>query len=237
MNYYITKLLFIIFSLVISNSAFALSGFEVNQLIKSYLQNHGFDSSPSLNENRVFKDCNDLTINKLFGNFKTVTVSCKKPIQWKIAVRTHLITSNKNNLKFFSEIRNDNISLINNVLVLNTNLSKGEVIQEEDLIFKSFSSSIGNGFYSDKNQLIGRKLKQNINQGQIIKSRHLEQNWMIEKGQSVIISSNIGKVGVIMQGTAKEDGHFNEIIKVSNNSSGKIIEGIIINEKKILIKN
>ena len=60
---------------------------------------------------------------------------------------------------------------------------------------------------------------------------------MIEKGQSVIISSNIGKVGVIMQGTAKENGHFNEIIKVTNNSSGKIIEGIIINEKKILIKN
>ena len=60
---------------------------------------------------------------------------------------------------------------------------------------------------------------------------------MIEKGQSVIINSNIANIKVIMEGIAEENGHFNEIIKVSNISSGRIIEGIIINEKKILIKN
>jgi len=234
-NYY-KKLLIIITAFLISNSAYALTGLEINNLIKSHLSKNGYDSSPSLNEKRVFKDCHDIQVNKLFGNFKTVTVSCNQPITWKIAVRTHLIIPKKKTQKIFTE--KNNIELFDeNVLVLNTNLSKGEVIQEKDLIYKSFNSSIGKGFYTDKDQLIGRKLKQSINKGQIIKSRHLKQNWMIEKGQSVIISSIIGNVGVIMQGIAKEDGHFNEIIKVANNSSGKIIEGKIINEKKILIKN
>jgi len=38
-----------------------------------------------------------------------------------------------------------------------------------------------------------------------------------------------------MEGNALENGHFNELIKVENVSSGKIIQGKIINEKKILI--
>ncbi len=120
---------------------------------------------------------------------------------------------------------------------MNTNLKKGEIIQASDLAYKKFNHSIGNGYFIVQEQLIGRKLKQSLSLGQPIKSRHLEQNWMIEKGQSVIINSNIGSINVIMKGIAEENGHFNEIIKVSNVSSGKIIEGIIINEKKILIKN
>jgi flagella basal body P-ring formation protein FlgA len=38
-----------------------------------------------------------------------------------------------------------------------------------------------------------------------------------------------------MQGNALENGHFNELIKVKNISSGKIVQGRVINEKKILI--
>ena len=43
------------------------------------------------------------------------------------------------------------------------------------------------------------------------------------------------KINVKMDGNALQNGHLNEWIKVRNNSSGKVVEGKIINEKKILI--
>ena len=38
-----------------------------------------------------------------------------------------------------------------------------------------------------------------------------------------------------MDGNALQNGHLNEWIKVRNISSGKVVEGKIVNEKKILI--
>ena len=38
-----------------------------------------------------------------------------------------------------------------------------------------------------------------------------------------------------MDGSALQNGHLNEWIKVRNKSSGKVVEGKIIDEKKILI--
>ena len=58
---------------------------------------------------------------------------------------------------------------------------------------------------------------------------------MVSEGQSVIIFSNLYDINVRMEGKAIENGHFNELIKVENISSGKIIQGKVINEKKILI--
>ena len=213
------------------DSVFALTGSDINNKIKSHLSEIGLESYPNLNNKRVFKDCINLKIEKLFKDYKTVVVFCNKPVNWKIAVRTNIIYKNK----ISNNVAEDNSETQG--LVLNTNLKKGEIIQDKDLTFKKISGSSGNGFFTVKEQLIGRKLKQNLKLGQIIKSRHLAQNWMIKKGQSVNINSNIGNIRVIMKGIAEENGHFHEIIKVSNISSGKIIEGIIMNEKKILIKN
>ena len=58
---------------------------------------------------------------------------------------------------------------------------------------------------------------------------------MVSEGQSIIIFSDLHGINVRMQGSALENGHFNELIKVKNISSGKIVQGRVINEKKILI--
>jgi len=58
---------------------------------------------------------------------------------------------------------------------------------------------------------------------------------MVSEGQSIIIFSDLYGINVRMQGSALENGHFNELIKVKNISSGKVVQGRVINEKKILI--
>ena len=114
-------------------------------------------------------------------------------------------------------------------------MKKGELIYEKDLIFDFKSKSVGNGYFIDKNVLIGREVNQNLSRGQIIRVRHLKERFTVIEGQAIIIYAELNGINVKMEGNALENGHLNEMIKVKNNSSGKVVEGKIINEKKILI--
>ena len=225
--------IFILFFLIANSAqANAVTGNEIKALIINYLDNKNINSKPIIKENRVFKKCgHELNIRPLFNNFKTVIVSCNKPLKWQITIRTNADSTPKiHSKKKINEISNS-IKLI----TLRNNLKKGEVIQKHDLKFDYKSNSVGNGFFESFDKLVGRKINQNLSKGQVIKIRHLEENFMVSEGQSIIIFSDLYGINVRMQGNALENGHFNELIKVKNISSGKIVQGRVINEKKILI--
>ena len=57
---------------------------------------------------------------------------------------------------------------------------------------------------------------------------------MVEEGQSILIISDLNGIKVKMEGNALQNGHFNELIKVKNLSSGKIVQGKIVNEKRMI---
>ena len=232
----ISYLIYIIFISLISNPAFALTGKEVSETITNYLSKKGYNSDPVIKESRQFKNCDHrLDVKGVFQDYKTVFVSCNEPLNWKIAIRTNArpVTIQKSE-KFEKETLIDENQ--NGVLFLNTSLKRGEVIQEFNLVKIDDNRPKGNGYFVDKGQLIGRKLKQNLSSGQVVRSRHLEQNWMIEKDQMVLLIANVNGVAVESKGIALENGHFNELIQVSNSSSGKIVEGRIVNAKNIFVK-
>ena len=225
--------IFILFFLIINaGQANALTGNEIKTLIINYLDIKNIKSDPIIKENRIFKKCvHELNIRPIFNNFKTVIVSCNKPLKWQITIRTNADSTTKiYTRKDINKIPNS-IKLI----TLKNNLKKGEVIQKHDLKFDYKSNSVGKGFFESFDKLIGRKINQNLSKGQVIKTRHLKENFMVSEGQSIIIFSDLHGINVRMQGNALENGHFNELIKVKNISSGKIVQGKIINEKKILI--
>ena len=229
---FIIQIFILLFLIVNSAQANAVTGNEIKALIINYLDNKNINSKPIIKENRVFKKCgHELNIRPLFNNFKTVIVSCNKPLKWQITIRTNADSAPKiHNKKKTNKISNS-IKLI----TLKNNLKKGEVIQKHDLKFDYKTNSVGNGFFESFDNLVGRKINQNLSKGQVIKIRHLEENFMVSEGQSIIIFSDLYGINVRMQGNALENGHFNELIKVKNISSGKIVQGRVINEKKILI--
>ena len=226
--------LFLLHSIILySNSSFAITGSEIKNLVANFLEEKGLNSSPMIKENRVFKQCNHkLKINPIFKDFKTVVVSCKDPLKWQITIRTN--TTNKNSFKQSTPLGGHSDHLIT-LVILKHNLKKGEVIQLQDLKYTNKKDTIGNGYFINFENLIGRKLKQNLSRGQVIKSRHLEENFMVEEGQSILIFSDLNGIKVKMTGNALQNGHFNELIKVKNLSSGKIVQGRIVDEKKIFI--
>ena len=226
------KFFILLFIIIKAGQANAITGNEIKSLVINYLDNKGINSEPIIKENRLFKKCaHELNIRALFNNFKTVIVSCNNPFKWQIAIRTNSDSTPKTSSK-------KNISKISNsikLITLKNNLKKGEVIQKNDLKFDYKLSSIGKGFFENFDNLIGREINQNLSRGQVIKTRHLKENFMVAEGQSIIIFSDLHGINVRMQGSALENGHFNEFIKVKNLSSGKIVQGKIVNEKKILI--
>ena len=152
-------------------------------------------------------------------------------MKWQITIRTNANSTPK----IHSKKKINKISNSIKLITLRNNLKKGEVIQKHDLKFDYKTNSVGNGFFESFDKLVGRKINQNLSKGQVIKIRHLEENFMVSEGQSIIIFSDLHGINVRMQGNALENGHFNELIKVKNISSGKIVQGRVINEKKILI--
>ena len=215
-----------------SIQAFSITGDEIKILIINYLDEKNIVSDPIVKENRSFKECShELKIKEIFNDFKTVIVSCQKPLKWRLAVRTNA------NFKKKSYRKLDNINTSNKIklITLKNNLKKGEIIQTFDLQYEYKSKSVGKGFFENFNKLVGREINQNLSRGQVIKTRHLKENFMVKEGQSIVIFSNLYGINVRMEGNALENGHFNELIKVENISSGKVIQGKVKNEKKILI--
>ena len=94
----------------------------------------------------------------------------------------------------------------------------------------------GVGYFHDIDDVVGRKAKRAININQIIRSRHLAFDYAIQKDQSVIIESKIGPVTVVSAGIAIADAQLGERVKVKNNSSGLVVEGVVISAKKVRIK-
>ena len=229
---YFSFLLALLVCLFSSIQAYSLTGSEVRETIIEYLNQKNIVSDPIIKGNRSFKKCDhDLKIKEIFNDYKTVLVSCQKPLKWSLTVRTNA------NFKQKSLTKLNNSNTLNKIklITLKNNLKKGEVIQEIDLQFEYKSKSVGKGFFENFDKLVGREINQNLSKGQVIKTRHLKENFMVSEGQSVIIFSNLYGINVRMEGNALQNGHFNELIKVENISSGKIIQGKVINEKKILI--
>ena len=215
-----------------TSQALAITGKEIKELIKEHLLRHGITSNPLIRESRQFKDCNHkLNIENPYESFRTVIVSCETPLKWQVSIRTNAKSNLQTKIKSKNSENFKNIKLI----TLKHNLKKGELIQESDLKFDYRNNSVGNGYFIDKNILIGREINQNLSRGQIIKVRHLKERFTVVEVQAIIIYADLNGINVKMDGNALQNGHLNEWIKVRNNSSGKVVEGKIINEKKILI--
>ena len=63
--------------------------------------------------------------------------------------------------------------------------------------------------------------------GQILHPRHLFEKFDINNGDIISIVSNVGNASVIVSGEAQDPGNLNDLIKVKNLKSGKIVKGYI----------
>ena len=215
--------LFILIIIFFPKNLYALSGKEINDNIKKWLASQGIKSNPQFSPNKKLPDCNqNVLFEKYYDNFKLIKVTCKGKKPWTISVKTN---SNVAQPKTNRETK------FNKILVLNKSIEKGNYIKKNDLIF--INSSKKNIFYYNKEELIGRKVKQNLRKGQYIQPRHLFGKYSVNEGDPVVIVSRFKNTEVSTGGIAIKSGNIGDILEVKNKRSGKVVKGILKKNKKI----
>ena len=204
---------------------------DLSILLKNYLKNKGIESYPSIDRNKKFKSCSeDLKFFPLFKSWTTVEIVCSTPNNnWNIFVRTRAHFDHKNT-------NNQEKSTKNMIVFSNKSLLKGHIIKKSDLELSNAKRNVGTGIFNNIEDLVGRKLKQNVSLGFPIRSRHLHLEWVINKGDKIDIIQSAGGINISVSGVALENGQKGEKIKVMNLSSEKNLVAWVINEKKVSIK-
>ncbi len=217
--------LLILTTIFFPNNLYALSGKEINNYIKKWLASEGMKSNPQFSPNKKLSNCNkNVSYQKHYNSFKLIKVSCEGKKPWTIFVNTNL-----NNL----EQKKITVSKFNKILVLNKSIEKGNYIRKNDLVF--INSSKRNVFFNYKEELIGRKVKQNLRKGQYILPRHLFGKYSVNEGDPVVIVSKFKNTEVSTGGIAIKSGNIGDVLEVKNTRSGKIIKGILKKNKKIKV--
>jgi len=223
-----------------------ISGADIKRKIQSFLAARNYVGAPAISETRLFPSCaSDIKVAPMFDSLKTIELSCTEPGGFKIAIRTNA-TSVRKSLEARatgyavehnggSLPEKDKIAKGHMLLVVSRSVQKGEILTEDDVRLKQAGTQKFLGYFTKTSDVIGRKLKKALSVNQVLLSRHLEIDWDIRKGQKIIMQSNTGPVTVLTSGIAINNAQIGELMKVENQQSGKIVEGVVVSRKKIRI--
>lgn len=128
------------------------------------------------------------------------------------------------------------IAVMRQVLVADRPLTKGTVIKATDLSMQQLDvSQIKQGYLTDPDEVIGRLCKQTVNAGNPITVESVQKPVVIRKGEQVMINALSSALKVTMSGVALEDGQMNDVIRVKNNSSKRVIEAQVVAVQQVKI--
>jgi flagella basal body P-ring formation protein FlgA len=112
-------------------------------------------------------------------------------------------------------------------------MSKGQVIDEGDLVLVSApDQNVFSGF-KKINELIGRKVTRNLAKGTILKARHVKFRLNVNKNDTVLVILGNSKLSITTYGIALTSGQKGDMITVENLKSNKKFKAIVLGEKKV----
>lgn len=202
-----------------------LSGKDLQLIIEKWLDKNGQSSNIEILSKLKYPFCqdSDLIINDISREYKLIKVKCVGKNPWQFIVR------NKKNVKQ----KTKNHSALK-TFALKENLRSGTVIKEENLVelSKKGNNSV---FITNKSEILGKKLKRNMNKNIAIQFNDVEKDWLIEKNSTVTIVNNKSNITIKESGIALENANFMDRLTVKNIKSGKILQVYAENGKKVVM--
>ena len=80
---------------------------------------------------------------------------------------------------------------------------------------------------------IGRKVKNHLAAGTILKVRHLDTSYLVNEEDTVLVVAANNSITITTSAIALEKGQLGDMIKVKNLNSGKLFKVIITDDKKV----
>ena len=229
--YYVVAMLTLMLGSISSTVALAenrIDGYELKEQAKGIITSSGTPLEILVSDRRTFFPCSEaLEFSPRKGDdWSTVEVACGSH-NWSATLRSTVSSNNS------VELNTSSLSENTAVITVSQNITKGQVIEQKHLAYAQGQAKDLHGSFRDFTEIVGRKAKFNLARGAILKARHLELSFPVEKGQAVLISSNNSKITVNASAIALEDGQIGDMVKVENSRSGKILNVVVTGEKKV----
>ncbi len=139
-----------------------------------------------------------------------VGVRCKGEVPWRIYVSAKL-------------------RVVREVVVAASPILKGERVRAGDLLLEPHDlSTLRRGYFESPESVVGRHARQTIQQAAVLNPKLLYVPDLVSRGDRVLIVVELGGVRVSMKGVAMDGGQRGEWIEVRNSSSGKVVEGVVV---------
>ncbi len=124
------------------------------------------------------------------------------------------------------------------LLVPISNIQANQPISIDNLEWASFSANqYGAGYLNSEEDVntIGKIAKKNLTAKKPIKLSDINQEYIVKKGQTVTLKFTKHNLTIETTGICLEHGRINEVIKIRNIDSNKILQGVVADSKNILV--
>lgn len=147
----------------------------------------------------------------------TVAVRCTGASPWRIYVPVR-------------------VAVTRMLVVTATPLPRGKVLAPGDVILAQREISVApGGYFTTLEAATGRVLRRPVAAGVVLAPGLLDAPLLVRRGQAVTLEARRGGIAVQMAGVSRGDGSQGERVEVENVSSGKVVQGIVRNEKTVEI--
>jgi flagella basal body P-ring formation protein FlgA len=107
-------------------------------------------------------------------------------------------------------------------------LSVGEIIAEGDLESITVSErDVSSNAVVDLKSLVGMEVKRTLREGSVIRKNAIAAPTLVHKKELVTLTVETGQMRLTAQGQAMDDGAMDDVIRVMNLSSKKVISAVV----------
>ena len=226
------KFLSFLFIIMFSQNIYAnstITGKQLSEILKLWLNDRGKPANFEILETIKYPYCEtpNLIISDISASHNLIKISCIAPNEWSFITRNKIKKDFSYNKKTKNQFK---------VLTLKKTKSAGTTITEHDLIVIKKNLSRFDNLVLEKDQIVGKKLKNSIPSGKPLYHNNFEKEWLIEKNSLIVIENKIGNITIKEDAVALDNADFMGKIRVKNVKSGKIIHGFAENEKKVVLR-
>lgn len=145
-----------------------------------------------------------------------VMVSCGGSPGWSIAVPVQL-------------------QIFRHVLVLSRPVARGDIPGPADVHLEERDiARLGYGYIASLAQIGGRSMARPLMAGSVLEPGDLSGRQTVHAGEEVALIAQLGDIQVRTSGMAMDGGDTGAHLRVRNDSSGRIIEGVVLGDGQVL---
>jgi len=123
------------------------------------------------------------------------------------------------------------------VVMSKRSLQKKHVLEEEDIYLSKMDiEKLPGNSVKAPAKIIGKALKRSINANVTIKEDMIEMSQSVERGKSVVLLLSYQGMVIRTDGKTKEKGYVGMPVRVINNSSKKVVSGVLIDENTVKVE-